>query len=229
MKLAAGGLLFLAGAFAATAPQFVWEGSVDGVVLLHIHGKRATVETTRGDPTVVRKSRFLAALPDSNQRVELTVVEGRGSVRVTQQPRLENDYEAVITIEDPQDGAGVYSIELRWSGDRGSFDPDPKLWNTRDDFYHLEWRARVNGSAVIECREKTCVVRGGDSVSQVRVKFTGPLPSRDVRAVVDETTGRGTVRIVEQPSRENRYTLRVAIKNDLPGSELQSFVVSWPR
>ena len=62
----------------------------------------------------------------------------------------------------------------------------------------------------------------------MKFKFTGPLPLRDVRVIVDETTGRGTVSIVEQPSNQNGYTLRVALRNDLPGSENQSFVLSWP-
>jgi hypothetical protein len=235
MKLFAPALLFVAAAgllpAAPSAPQFVWEGAVDGIALLHIHGKRVTIETKQGEPPVVRRSRFQTALPDSNQTVQLRVVEGRGMVRVAQQPRLENDYEAVISIEDLQDGAGVYSIELRWSADRGSYDPDPKIWKTRDEFYHLEWRGRVNGSLILECRERTCVPHPeqGSAPSQVKLKFTGPLPSRDAQVVVDETTGRGTIRILEQPSSQNGYTLRIAIRNDLPGSETQSFVLSWPR
>lgn len=225
------GVVFALGAIAQSDPQFIWEGKVDGVALIRVHGKKATIETKQGRPPEVRRSRLTGSLPDSAQTVRLEVRQSRGGIRITQQPRLENDYELIVTIEDLQDGAGDYSFGLRWSSDRGSYSADPKPWDTRDPFDKLTWSGRVDGEVVVECRERTCVSRAqtGPTASKEKYKFTGPLPAVQVTVKLDETDGRGQIKVLEQPSKGNGYTVRVLVKDDQPGSGPYSFVLSWPR
>lgn len=105
----------------AQSPQFTWEGEVDGTVVISVRGNRVEVQVQQGQPVTRERYRFFAPLPDSRQDVRLSVRESRGGVRITQQPRLDNDYTLAITIQDLQDGASFYKLDAYWEADRGGF------------------------------------------------------------------------------------------------------------
>jgi hypothetical protein len=212
-------------------PQFTWEGRVETTAVISVHGGQVKVEDAHGEALPRQTYRFFAPLPDSSQNVRLEVRESRGGVRITQQPRLENDYTAAITIEDLQDGAGFYSLALYWDQDRGSiFDPDPQF-NRRPHIEQIAWSGRVDGEVIVECRDKSCVstARSGARVTKEKFRLSRPLPRREVEVWVQDTEGRGDVRLIEQPSASNGYTVRVLIRDRDAGSAQYSFMLAWQR
>ena len=73
-----------------------------------------TVRINGQNPTNVRYD-MTASIP---QRPGITVSvnkrDGRGDVRVIQQPAQYNNYTAIIQIEDRQSGSDNYRLEIEW-------------------------------------------------------------------------------------------------------------------
>ncbi len=213
---------------AQSKPQFTWQAEVDGIVVLHINGKKLDIEYRQGVPVEHQAFKFESTLPDSRQDVRLEVRQGRGGVRITEQPRIENSYTAAVTIEDRQDGASFYSFALYWESDRGSFSNEPDRAVGRMD--HVSWSGHVDGEAIIACRESSCEskIERGQPVSRERSRFTRPMPAEEMRVFLDRTDGPAEFRLIEEPSSKNNYTARVQIVG-MPGGGDCSFVLSWPR
>jgi hypothetical protein len=205
---------------AQPGPQFTWEGQVDGIVVLHVRRERVDIEYRQGKPAERQSFHFIGSLPDLRQDVRVEVREGRGAVRVSQQPRIENNFTADITIEDRQDGASFYSIGLYWAE---SGTPSGRM-------DHVNWSGRVDGEVTVECHAGQCdpSVESGQPVGRARAKFTRPLPNHDVRVWLDETGGRADIKILEQPSALNHYTVKVLVRAFGGGGDC-SFILSWPR
>lgn len=110
--------LFLFSATEAQAQRetFHWTGTVDQDVQIVIRGRRATVRTLRGQ--TYRDARYnFNGNSRGNRRGKADVDkrDGRGKVRVIQQPTRRNNYTTIIRIEDPKGGADRYSFTLRWN------------------------------------------------------------------------------------------------------------------
>lgn len=222
--------LFLVIAASAAAQQFVWEGEVDGVVTLNIRGKRMAPADVRGAPVRREKFRFYSALPGTRQPVRLEVRQGRGSVRIVDQPRLDNDYSLSIQIEDLQPGASFYSIALYWETDRSEAE-DREFLRDKGELDRVVWSGRVEGEVIVSCHAKVCesrAQRGGPPLNE-KFKFTRPLPANDAPVSLDGSDGPGEVRLIEQPRASNQYTARVLIRDGQPGISDYSFTLSWPR
>jgi hypothetical protein len=213
---------------AQSKPQFTWEGEVDGIVVLHINGKKLDIECRQGLPVQRQAFKFNSTLPDSRQDVRLEVREGRGGVLITEQPRIENSYTASVTIEDRQDGASYYSIALHWEADRGSFSNEPDRAVGRMD--HVEWSGHVDGDVIVECRESRCEskVQRGQPVTREKSKFSRPMAAEEMRVFLDRDDGPADFRLLEEPSSNNAYTAKVRIQA-MPGGGDCSFILSWPR
>jgi hypothetical protein len=205
---------------AQPAPQFTWQGEVDGIVILHLRGKRVDIEYREGQPVERQTFHYRTPLTDVNQNLRLEVREGRGSVRITQQPKLDNNYTASVAIEDRQDGASLYSIALYWD--------EAATPSGRMD--RLVWSGTVEGETIVSCRANHCESKaeGGPTAGREKTKFTRPLPDGDVTVSLDETTGRAGIRLLEQPTAGNQYTARVQV-TAMPGGGDCSFTLSWPR
>lgn len=221
--LAIAGFCALAAA-AQPAPQLTWEGQVDGIVVLHIHGRKLEVEYKQGKPVERQRVQFHNALPDTRQNVRVEVREGRGSVTVSGQPRIENDFSADVTIEDLQEGASFYSIAVYW-------DASDVLEERQAPMDHVTWSGRVDGEVVVVCGASRCEsqAREGQTVGREKFKFTRPLPASEVRVTLDETSGRADIRILEQPSVRNQYRASVVLRALKGSAGPCSFVLSWPR
>ncbi|MGC8793879.1 MAG: hypothetical protein ACP5U2_10865 [Bryobacteraceae bacterium] len=230
--MVAGGLLFwVALAWLASMqeqPQMIWEGQVDGVSILRVRGAQVDIEDVRGLPVQRQRSRFFARLPEIRQNVRLEVVEGRGRVRILEQPRRENNYTLSVEIDDHQGGSSFYSLVFYWEERALGSWLEPR-WMTSGRADQLWWSGRVDGEAIIECRGDLCEAQtvSGQPVSRDRFRFTRPLPRQRVVVSLDETSGRGQVRLLEQPREENDYTARVLIRDPQGGAADYSFVLSW--
>ncbi len=208
--------------------QLTWEGEVDGILFLYIQGKELKLEHKQGQPVARQKFKFFAALPDSRQHIRLEVRQGRGSVRITEQPGIENSYTAAVSIEDRQDGAGFYSIALYWDADRGSFANEPSRAVGRMD--SVSWSGHVDGEVIIECGEEHCESKPqrGPAVTREKSKFSHPMPSDELRVFLDRTDGPAEFLVLEEPSARNDFHTKVKIRS-MPGGGDCSFLLSWPR
>lgn len=193
---------------------------------MHVRARRVEVETRAGAAVQRARFRFAATLPDSRQNVALDAVQGRGSVRIVEQPRLENDYTASVMIEDLQDGLGFYRFALRWAVERGSFSQSAGGARER-----IAWSGRVEGEILVRCRVDRCESEtvSGQPAGREKFRFTGKLPEREAEVALDYTTGRGDIRLIAQPSARNGYAAVVRIRDHPAGAGDYSFVLSWPR
>lgn len=92
-----------------------WVGQVDHEVHLEIRGASIRTKTKVGQVYPAGTHSFTSALPRrEGLQVGVTKNDGRGEVRVLQQPNRGNDYTAVIQILDAGGGARKYSVEIYW-------------------------------------------------------------------------------------------------------------------
>jgi hypothetical protein len=225
----------------AASPKFVWEGDVDEAAVLYVRGDHLEVENPRGERVQHQRYRFFHLAPDSRQQVRLEVVEGRGSVRITQQPTLENDYTIIIDIEDRQEGRGHYSIGLYWEASGDDFQTGAKRWRDRGwqgdgiaeplgAITKLRWRGHVDSEAIVECRASAChalTQHRGMPVTRERVRFDKPLPRQEVLVSLAGDDANGNIRVLEQPLRSNGYAVRVQITAGCGGRKECGFTLTW--
>jgi hypothetical protein len=212
-------------------PQLVWEGEVDGSTLVRIHGDRVDLEPIQGLPVQRQRFRFNDRLPDQRQNVRMEVVEGRGDVRIVEQPRPENNYTLAIRIEDRQGGRSFYSLAFFWErrGGRsvfGGLESGPRRTSGGETVW---WSGRVDGEAIVSCSENSCVTEAtsGREVTGDRFRFSRRMPRRDLTVTLEETDGRGDIRLVEQPRDSNDYTARVRIRDHQGGAGQYTFTLAW--
>jgi hypothetical protein len=91
-----------------------WKGTVDDVVRLTIRNNSLELKTISGTPYSNNNYNFTSPLPNRRVDVEIDKKKGRGTVRVMQQPRRENNFTTVIEIRDTSGGAKDYELEIYW-------------------------------------------------------------------------------------------------------------------
>ena len=198
---------------------------MDGTVILHLAGKRLSVQVQDGAPVEREKSHFSDALPQTGQNVRVEVLEGRGYVHVIDQPTVDNNYTLAVEIEDRQPGNSFYSLALYWDTSNNAIE------GSEGKTDRLSWTGRVDEAATISCRTRVCSssAEQGAPVAAERFKFSRPLPERDVDVRLEDRDGRGEIRLIEQPRRQNNYTARVEIRDPQPGAGEYSFALVWNR
>jgi hypothetical protein len=210
---------------AQNRPQFVWQGEVDGIVVLHLLDNRLDVQVQEGAPVEHPRFQFHDRLPATRQDARLEIQEGRGYAHIIEQPRLDNHYTLAVSIEDRQPGSSHYSIALYWDTSNNAVEAHAG----RSD--KMAWSGRVDQEATISCHAKSCfsATLSGAPVADERFKFSRPLPGRDVQVKLEQPEGRGEIRLVEQPRERNQYTARVSIHDPQSGSADYSFALVWAR
>ena len=98
----------------ATSGRLHWRGTVDDNVQLVIRDGFVDVRTIGGTEYNDANYNFTSPLPRRRITVGVNKLNGRGTVRILQQPSRENDFTAVIEIKDPSGGARMYEIEVLW-------------------------------------------------------------------------------------------------------------------
>jgi hypothetical protein len=90
-----------------------WMGNVDGTLEIRIQGDRIRYRELSGrEVRGVRTDFARFGLPRRDVFLRVDELQGRGTVRVVQQPSARNGYTAVIQIRDPQSGYGRYTFDL---------------------------------------------------------------------------------------------------------------------
>jgi hypothetical protein len=220
-------LLFFVAACAQDRPEFIWQGQVDGIAILRLHGNHLEVQIQEGAPVTGQQFHFYHALPGSRQDARLRVIEGRGFVHILEQPKIENDFTLAVSIEDRQPGVSPYSIALSWDASDRMYERSRGEGRTET----IAWSGRVDDEAMVSCQGQSCVSRvaHGAPVAAEHVKLSRPLPSQAVDVTLAQKNGRGEIRLVEQPSERNHYTARVSIRDSQAGSSDYSFKLEWNR
>lgn len=91
-----------------------WRGTVDNRVQLIIRGRTIETRTVAGRTYPAGTYSFTATMPNQDVNLEVDKKDGRGNVRVIQQPSRRNNYTGIVEIEDSDGGARQYQLEISW-------------------------------------------------------------------------------------------------------------------
>lgn len=99
--------------------------SVDHAAEVEISGDLGVLTTTAGQPATWQRFQCNALLPRRPIDFRLVGTSGRGTMRLLQDPR-DTGGRAVVQINDPKGGRGVYTFDVRWrpAGEAG-WQPTP--------------------------------------------------------------------------------------------------------
>jgi len=92
----------------------IWRGRVDQTVNVVISGGSITTEWVAGGQTIGEMANVNGYLSRRPGTVRVRKLRGRGSVSVFEQPSWQNDFTAVIRIDDPKGGDDYYDIQISW-------------------------------------------------------------------------------------------------------------------
>lgn len=210
---------------------FSWRGVVDDDMRVYIRAGNvqshvASGSTTRRGPRVDRDR----PLPRREGILRVQLVDGRGRVHVMQQPSARNNYTAIVRVKDAYRGADNYRFVA-------FFDPVDRY--DRDDIGYggearsgdrvMHWTGTVDREIRITMRGASAdySVASGGYPRSVQANVLRALPRRDGYLEVFLRQGRGTVQVIQQPTRYNNWTAVVRVF-DTPGSfGYYDFDVIW--
>ncbi|MES2459285.1 MAG: hypothetical protein V4671_01790 [Armatimonadota bacterium] len=132
--LAAFGLCALA--IPAQAGTLSWSGDVDDTATISIQGRDIRITSNAGGVRNARES-LRGGIPRDDVRVRLDRHDGRGQIRIIQQPSNRNNYTTIVRIEDRSAGRDRYSFTLDWD-DRYDSGRD-RYSNGRDRGRDRDW------------------------------------------------------------------------------------------
>lgn len=198
----------------------VWSGRVDQRVNIVIQGNTVRTQTLAGTNLGEGTETMSGSIPRREASVSVRKLDGRGSVTVIQQPSRVNNYTTIVQVFDGNGGADNYRFEVTWQST-----------NTFETYStgKLRWKGRVDQTVNIrisgdEIRED---VLSGQPLRNVSQNLDGYLANRDGRVTLRKIEGRGTVSILEQPSRLNGYTAVIRIFDPKSGDDEYEIEVSW--
>jgi hypothetical protein len=94
------------------------EVSVDGTAEVEVSSDKGLLTTISGQPAVWRRFQCNTPLPSNPADFRFVKVNGRGTVRLMQDPRSTGG-RAVIHINDPKGSRAGYTFDLQWRGPGG--------------------------------------------------------------------------------------------------------------
>ena len=101
-----------------TSGKCTVEVRVDISAEVDIYGDSGRLRTVAGQPATWTRLECTDPLPSRMSDFRFQGIDGRGSVRLIQDPRNSNGM-AVIRIDDPKAGAEGYTFDIEWSGASG--------------------------------------------------------------------------------------------------------------
>jgi hypothetical protein len=233
---------------------FDWSGRVDREVQLTMRGNDLSLRSI-GDVSRTN-SRVMRPLPRMDGQLVVQVLNGRGRADVIQQPSARNGYTAIVRLQDTQSGSDNYRIAGYWQSfnagrpgvdrgvdrgaDRGADRGEDRgadrgrdmgRGNGRgmNDQTLLHWSGNVDGELEIQIRNGRVSYRqiSGGEPTGVRAN-EGRGVNRNAGLVnIAQSQGRGTVRVVQQPSNRNGYTTIIRVNDPRGGYGYYDFDVFW--
>ena len=205
--------------------KLAWSGRVDEEAIISCQDKTCISKVDRGGPVADERFKFTRPLPHGDVAVTLDDHEGRGEIRLVEQPRENNNYTARVSIHDPQSGSGEYSFTLSWKRTAGK-EPLPVQEAERG----MLWSGVVNGRARVTIKGSSSISETiqGAPITGERADFLRPLPSRsDLKPTVKNLSGKGRVEIVEYPTEKNNYRLVFEVGGSETGPSTYTIEVDW--
>lgn len=223
---------------------FTWAGAVDREVILALDGNQLIVRGERG----VRESRTsrvrVGTVPRVNGTVRVQRHDGRGEVRVIQQPSARNNFTTLIRIRDDRGGIDRYRISATWEPtrrvvvirDRDDGTKNNGRNNGRNNGYDrydrngLWWTGVVDDvvDVRLQGRRVRLVERSGARTFNVQSELSGSgLKRADQRVRLVQANGRGSISVIEQPAPWNKYTAVVRIRDARGGAAPYAFALEW--
>ncbi len=101
-----------------TSGKCTIEVRVDMSAEVDIYGGYGRLRTLSGQPATWTRLECSDALPYSMSDFRFRGIDGRGQVKLVQDPRNNNSM-AVIHIDDPKSGSEGYTFDIEWSGASG--------------------------------------------------------------------------------------------------------------
>lgn len=203
-----------------TTGTLTWNGRVDNRVQIVLRGDDVQTKTVAGrNPSGVFHN-LRGVLPRSNGTLSVRKLDGRGTARVVQQPNRSNNYTGIVEVADPKRKTDNYNLQITWQSS-----------NVQEAYSSgkLTWRGRVDQTVNIRI--------SGDFVESIKVQgnpltgvdydLQGYLAGRNGSVRVRKRDGRGTVTILEQPSRQNDYTAVIQIFDPKGGDDKYEIEVDW--
>ncbi|MFN0086316.1 MAG: hypothetical protein ACKVX9_13090 [Blastocatellia bacterium] len=208
-----------------------WRGRVDGESIIRFRGERAWEETISGNGVSNARARFSAPLPRRSVTVNLIDDDGRGDVVILEQPTRYNDYTAAVRVRDRRGGSGDYNFTLTWEQSRFRDDDDDRPYpGGGNSVRGLRWSGTVDGRDLIYIRGSRLWIdhREGQPIFGDNHRFFQPLPSGErANIFVRKLNGRGSVRVIEQPTRNNNFTAVIQVEDRDGGADRYEFEVVW--
>ncbi|HPO08005.1 MAG TPA: hypothetical protein PLZ55_05010, partial [bacterium] len=166
-------------------------------------------------------------LPGAGFFVYMTSPRDRGPVEMIQTPNAQNDYEAIVYLnDDDYAGTAWYEFTLAWT-DVVPPTPTPPAGNN-----YLVWSGIIGSTwdNLLEIQEDRVTVQGGGSGywTTISAEFSNPLPGYPVNLTAIHTIGSATVAILEQPRVSNGFTARVCLEIPSKSNDiLQEIIFTW--
>ena len=187
-----------------TTGSLTWNGRIDGRTNLIIRGSSVRAQAVTGRNLGNGTSNWVGVLPRRQANVVVRTLDGRGRVLVTQQPSRANNFTAIVTVDDPKRGSDNYRFQITW-----------RASNAQEAYSRgkVTWRGRVDQTGIITIsgEDVTSFAQSGRSLTNVSFDIDGYLARRRGTVSVRKRDGRGTVTILEQPSRQNDYVAVIQV------------------
>ena len=197
-----------------------WNGRVDNRVNIILRGNTVRTNMIAGNNVGRANHRLTGSLPRRTAFVSVSKLDGRGTVRVVQQPSRANNYTAIVQVFDRKRSSDNYRLRINW-----------RATSSQEDYSSgkLVWRGRVDQTAniTIDGEDVSSRALSGRSLTQVSKNLEGYLAHRSGTIRVRKLDGRGTVRILEQPNKSNGYVAVIQIFDPKRSDDQYEIEVTW--
>lgn len=198
-----------------------WGGRVDDRANIIIRGNAIYAENVSGNGTQTNSQNMNGVLPRRPTTISARKSGGRGTILIIQQPMRSNDFTGIVQVYDPKGGSENYRIDISWV----SSAPVDEPYRPGS----VSWRGRVDQTVQIKIAGSEVQSEDISTTGLTNVNFSmnGSLPNRPVTVNVRKRSGRGTVTVVEQPSRFNDFTATIQIFDPNGGADNYQLEISW--
>ena len=199
-----------------------WSGRVDDRVNIILQGNSLTIQDVSGNGAQTTYQNVSGMLPRRSTTVTAQRREGRGSVTVIQQPDRSNNFTAIIQVSDPKGGADNYKVDISWVGNQSNVEEPYQSGS-------VTWRGRVDQTAniIIYGADVQTQDASGTGLSGVDFRINGSLARRPGSVTARKKNGRGTVTVLQNPTRDNDYTAIVQVFDPSGGSDNYEVEITW--
>ncbi len=198
-----------------------WSGRVDDRVNVIFRGNSITTQNISGNTLQTFTQGINGRMPNRPSIITARKTDGRGDVTVIQQPDRSNNFTTIVEIFDRNSGADNYRFELSWAAAANVEEPYSSG--------NVRWRGRVDQTVnvIISGNSVQSQDTTGTGLSNVTFDLNGYLANRPGSVNVRKRNGRGTVTVLQQPSRFNDYTAIVQIFDPNSGADNYEIDITW--